>query len=74
VRINPRTDLEEEYADEAADRIAGYTCHKDVLGNRCQNMMHLTIRYDRSRREVERQVEGATLLDRAEYEQGSGAP
>jgi len=68
VRIDPRHDLEEEFVDEAADRIAGYTCHKEVLGTRCQNLMLLTVRYDTSRREIGRETEGATLIDAAEYD------
>lgn len=67
VRIDPRHDLEEDYVDEAADRVAGYTCHKEVLGTRCQNLMQLTIRYDTSRREIGRETDGATLIDAAEY-------
>lgn len=68
VRINPRTDLEEEFSESGADFPIGYALHKDVLGNRCQNMMRLTIHYDPRKRELDREVEGATLIDREEYE------
>lgn len=67
VRINLQNDLDPEY-DEDGDRIAGYTLHKDVLGNWCQNMMRLTIHYDANRRETGREADGATLIDRIEYD------
>jgi hypothetical protein len=68
VRINPLDDLLEEYEGEE-ERISGYVAHKDVLGAWCQSMAHLTIQYDAAKREIGRQVEGATLIDAAEYEQ-----
>ena len=67
VRINLQNDLDPEYEDEG-DRSSGYTLHKDVLGAWCQNMMRLTIHYDVNRRETGREAEGATLIDRAEFE------
>ena len=68
VRINLAHDLEEEYESGDADRVVGYTLHKEVLGTRCQNLMQLTIHYDASRREVEREADGATLISAEEYE------
>lgn len=67
VRIDPRHDLEEEYEEGAEDRLAGYTLHKEVLGNRCPNMMRLTIHYDERKRETGRQAAGATLIHAEEY-------
>src|SRR6185437_9242817 len=57
VRINPRTDLEQEFTEDGADAPTGYVLNKDVLGNRCQNMMRLTIHYDARKRELNRAVE-----------------
>ena len=68
VRINLAHDLEEDYESGDADRVVGYTLHKEVLGNQCQNLMQLTINYDASRREVGREAEGATLISAEEYE------
>jgi hypothetical protein len=67
VRLNLQNDPDPEY-DEDGDRISGYTVHKDVLGNWCQNMIRLTIHYDADRRETGREAEGGTLIDQAEYE------
>ncbi len=62
VRINTNCDLEEVYAEGDEDLIKGYTCHKDVLGTRCQRMLHITVNYDALRHEVDRAVDGGAFI------------
>ena len=61
VRADPRYDLEQEFGEDG-DNVAGYTLHKEVLGQRCPQLMRVTIRYDRGRRELEREAEGGDFV------------
>ena len=61
VRADKRYDLEQEFADED-DRVVGYTLHKEVLGNRCPRLVQVTMRFDRARREVSREIEGGEFV------------
>ncbi len=62
VRADKRYDLEEDY-EVQADGISGYTLHKEVLGQRCPRLLHLTVRFDRAKRIVAQEVAGGELVD-----------
>ncbi len=64
VRADKMYDLEEDY-EMQADGIAGYTLHKEVLGQRCPRLMRLTVRFDHAKRIVAHEVEGGEIVDLA---------
>jgi hypothetical protein len=61
VRTDTRFDLDQEFGEDG-DSVAGYTLHKEVLGQRCSQLIRVTIHYDRSRREVQREAEGGEFV------------
>ena len=67
VRVDPRNDLVIEYGDD--DDAAGYRLIKEIMDSRCFRLMRAEIEYDRGRRELGRQIEGGTFIDKAEYDQ-----
>ena len=67
VRIDPRNDLVIEYGDD--DDASGYRLVKEIMDSRCFRLMRAEIEYDRSRRELSRQLEGGTFLSKEEYDQ-----
>jgi len=64
VRADRRWDLLQEY-DEG---VTGYTLHKDVLGVRCNQLMHLRVAFDPNYRVTEQDVEGGSLTTPQAYE------
>ena len=69
IRIDRRWDLQQEFEDEG-DVVSGYVATKDVVGKKCFQMMQLTVRFDRSHREVEKDLQRGSFVTRQEYEQG----
>lgn len=67
VRVDPRNDLVIEYGDD--DDASGYRLVKEIMDSRCFRLMRAEIEYDRSRRELSRQLEGGTFITRDEYDQ-----
>lgn len=68
VRINRSTDAQQEY-DESG-RFSHYTLRKEILGNRCPNLMSVELQLDRGGRIVEQQAEGCVVIDEQEYQAG----
>ena len=66
-RIDPRNELMIEYGDD--DDAAGYQLHKEMMDARCFRLMRAEVAYDRSRRELSRQIEGGTFISKEEYDQ-----
>lgn len=67
VRVDPRNDLLSDYGDD--DQASGYHLIKEIMDSRCFRLMRAEIAYDRSRREVSRQLEGGTFITKEEYDQ-----
>ncbi|MCL4464539.1 MAG: hypothetical protein M1401_06525 [Chloroflexi bacterium] len=61
VRVNRRYDLDQDFGDYG-DQVVGYTLHKEVLGNRCPQLINIIVHYDRSQRETERDIEGGEFV------------
>ena len=61
VRADSRFDLDQEFGDDG-ESVAGYTLHKEVLGQRCSQLIRVTIHYDRGRRELQREAEGGEFV------------
>ena len=66
VRI-ARWDLCEDFEGEG-DAVSGYTCSKDVVGQKCFRTIHLSLKFDRNRREVSRSCSGGEFITREELE------
>lgn len=64
VRADRRWDLLQEFGDG----VTGYTLHKDVLGVRCNQLMHLRVVFDLNYRITEQDVEGGSLTTQQAYE------
>lgn len=73
VRINIANEVSELSDDEddaelRGDSDARYAITKGVVDARCFRPMRLIVRFDKSRRELERTVEGGTIVDEAAWE------
>jgi hypothetical protein len=69
LRMDRRFDLLPEYGQNL---IVGYSANKDILGNKCYNLIRVHIDYNAEFRQRSFQVEGGTLLTRKEYEAAGG--
>ena len=67
IRISPTSDLQQEF-DGESDRVNGYFVRKMVVDQRCFRPIEVTMRFDASRRETERTIEGGTFLTREAFE------
>jgi hypothetical protein len=65
-RIDKANDLLCEYPDDAPEDEAphptGYTLYKELVGRRCQNLVHLTMHFNDHRRATRHETAGGTLL------------
>ncbi len=78
VRINPTTDLAQEFDEgSASDSASGYVLRKEIVGSgACFRRLHLEMTFDSARRELSREVEGGdfvTAEDYARYQAQRGA-
>jgi len=67
VRVDPRNDLVIEYGDD--EDASGYRLIKEIMDSRCFRLMRAELEYDRTRRELSRQLEGGKFITRDEYQQ-----
>lgn len=67
VRVDPRNDLTSDY--DESDQPSGYRLTKEIMDSRCFRLMRADISYDRSRRELSRELEGGTFISKEEYDQ-----
>lgn len=68
VRINRSTDAQQEF-DESG-RPTHYLLRKEILGNRCPNLMSVESKLDNAGRVVEQQAERCVIIGQQEYETG----
>ena len=66
VRVDRANDLAQEYED-GGDSPTGYTATKGVVGKKCFRVMSMTVKFDKSGREVSRSVDGADFITAEEY-------
>ena len=66
-RVEKSLQVEAEYDDNNLDdnepRPTGYILRKEMVGAKCQNLIHVVIRLDAQRMCISRQVEGGELLE-----------
>jgi hypothetical protein len=67
VRTDRRWDFQQEF-EEGQDAPTGYAVHKEVIGQRCFQMIHVTLRFDSHRRETGREIRGGQFATEQEYE------
>ena len=67
VRLNPGSDLQQEFAP-SGDGVSAYSVRKVVIDNRCFRPIEVRLRFDGARREESREIDGGTFLTREEYE------
>jgi len=67
VRLMPRTDAQPEY-DESG-RVTHSFLRKEILGNRCPNLMSVELRLDSRGRIGEQTAERCAIISREEYEE-----
>ncbi len=65
LRMDRRFDLEQEFGDVLVE---GYIANKDILGQKCNNLIRVHIEYDRNFRPKSHEVTGGQLITKAEYE------
>ena len=64
-RIDLRNDLAADYGDTEAE---GYTLTKEIMDDRCFQLMRAELHFDERRVETSRQVEGGTFVTEEEWE------
>lgn len=67
VRVDRGNDLAQEY-DDGGDNPSGYSAIKGVVGKKCFRVINLSIKFDRSRRESSRSIEGGDFITMEEFE------
>ena len=67
VRVDRRWDFQQEFESGREDP-SGYTVSKEVMGQRCFQMIRATIRFNAQRREIEREIHGGQFVTVEEFE------
>ena len=72
-RVEKAHALQEQYALESGDpeaepEVSGYLLEKEILGSHCQNLIHLTMRFDCARRPLDHELQGGTLVEIADHD------
>lgn len=69
VRINPGTDLAQEFDEgSASDSASGYVLRKEIVGSgTCFRRLHLEMTFDPARRELSREVQGGDFVTEEAY-------
>jgi len=67
VRLQPRTDAQPEY-DESG-RVTHSFLRKEILGNRCSNLMSVELHLDSRGRIAAQNAERCAIISREEYEE-----
>lgn len=66
-RVNLEHDLSADY-DGAGDAPTGYICAKELVGRNCFLRIKVTLYFDGRRRLTEQQVEGGSVITKAEFD------
>lgn len=67
VRVDKANDLLAEYEDtpegEEPHAPSGYSLRKEVVGRKCQNLVHFSMRFDGRRSIVAHEIQGGRFVD-----------
>ena len=70
VRLDRRSDFEQQFDESGGDAVVGYRVRKEVMGSgNCFKMMRVEVLFDRGYRETEKSVRGGTFVTKADYDQ-----
>jgi len=72
--IHVRADRRWDLLQELGEGVTGYSLHKDVLGTRCNALMHMLVRFDGNYKITHQEVDGGRYVSQAEYEREHPAP
>lgn len=75
--VRARADRRWDLLQELGEGSGGYSLHKDVLGTRCNALMHVLVRFDDTYRITHQEVAGGRFVSAAEYDadrSGGAAP
>lgn len=75
--IRVRADRRWDLLQELGEGSSGYSLHKDVLGTRCNALLHVLVRFDDAYRITHQEVQGGRFVSAAEYDadrSGGAAP
>lgn len=72
-RVEKAHALQEQYDTQGSTegeepQLAGYLLQKELLGEKCQELVRLTMRFDPCRRLVKHEISGGTLVEVADSE------
>lgn len=67
IRVNPGNDLSPVF-EEDSDQPVGYELSKEIMGNKCFNLMRGTWQFDRSRHVTGSEISGGKEITREEFE------
>ena len=67
VRVNKKTDLEDQYGQEPSGRSA-YSLRKEIIGSGCFNLIFADVRFDSRYNIMTSKMKNGKLITKAEYE------
>lgn len=72
-RIEKAHALQEEYGPKPRDPqmpppVTGYRLEKEILGEKCQKLLHLSMHFDPGRRPLKHEITGGTLLEITDHD------
>ena len=73
IRINAATDAQPDYDEENGAETGYYYMRKEILGNRCPNLMSVELRFDRGRRIAETSAVGCAVITPEEYDRNKAS-
>ena len=67
LRVDKRYDLMRDYERGPGDVGSGYVLHRDVMGNKCFEMMHMEVFLDNGHRVLSQDITGGEFITYEEY-------
>ena len=71
-RVEKAHALQEQYARgngaKEEPQVSGYLLQKEVLGEKCQQLIYLTMHFDPHKRPLKHEIQGGTLLEIVSHE------
>ncbi len=68
LRVDKRYDLMRDYDRGPGDAGSGYILQRDVMGNKCFQLMHMEVFLDNGYRVLSQDITGGEFITREEYE------
>jgi len=68
LRVSTRSDLMRDYDRGTGDMGSGYILRKDIMDDRCFQIMHAEVQLDDSHRILSQEISGGEFITQEEYE------